>query len=703
VDLRLQTALLASILSLALAVSVLLRGRKDRQHVLFVVFGANLFAYYLSTFFLKWAGGPIAGRAVLLSSALLPQVATRFFGAFLGAELRPQRLTRHAAILGVPAVAVALSPYWRHWAAETFLGIYVFGMLLASLLVLYARSKHVASRADRARVGYLVVGGIVALAFSAADFLPQIGVPVPPLGDVLTIFLLFVVSQALIRYRLLDLYELVGRLAVLLALALFLGAIFWVLVSVVGQGGAFFINATVASLVILIIFDPLRDKVEQKIAEFFFRERVELENEVAALRRRLAHTLEIEEMSRLLLASLETTRRVTHASLYLLDADRRGFELRGHVGPHPAGRLEGAPIRPLLDRLKRSGSVVLDELERELALRRETGTVREAELVDQIVKSMHEMHAGVCLALTGDDGGILGLLNVRDERLRDAFTQEEVGLLAGLATQVAITIDNTKLYALMKERDRLAALGEMAAGLAHEIRNPLGAIKASAQYLEETGEGAAGEGGAGESSREFLDIIVDEVNRLNRVVSSFLDYARPHRGNPTPIDLNAAVRRTVHTLQPGRTDGVEVVLELEDHLPNVAVDAEQIRQVFINLIQNAVQAMDGKGKLTIASAAVDDPRGSAPRVVEVRFTDTGRGISKSVMRNLFVPFFTTKDKGTGLGLAISQRIVQSAGGSIQVHTPSGGGSTFTVVLPIADAASRDETDRQSPERPAATG
>lgn len=697
-DLRLQTALLASILSLALAVSVLLRGRKDRQHVLFVVFGANLFAYYLSTFFLKWQGGPFPGRAVLLSSALLPQVATRFFGAFLGAELRPQRLTRLAAILGIPAIAVALSPWWRHWAAETFLGIYVFGMLLASLLVLYARSKHVASRADRARVGYLVVGGIVALAFSAADFLPQLGVPVPPLGDVLTIFLLFVVSQALIRYRLLDLYELVGRLAVLLALALFLGAIFWVLVSVVGQGGAFFINATVASLVILIIFDPLRDKVEQKIAEFFFRERVELENEVASLRRRLAHTLDIEEMSTLLLASLEATRRVTHASLYLLDAERRGFELRGHVGPRPAARLEGAPIRPLLDRLKRSGSVVLDELERELALRRETGTVREAELVDQIVKSMEEMHAGVSLALTGDDGGILGLLNVRDERLRDAFTQEEVGLLAGLATQVAITIDNTKLYALMKERDRLAALGEMAAGLAHEIRNPLGAIKASAQYLEEGPEGPTVE-----SSREFLDIIVDEVNRLNRVVSSFLDYARPHRGNPVPIDLNAAVRRTLHTLQPGRTDGVEIVLELEDELPSVAVDAEQIRQVFINLIQNAVQAMDGKGKLTIASAAVDDPRGHAPRVVEIRFTDTGRGISKSVMRNLFVPFFTTKDKGTGLGLAISQRIVQSAGGSIQVHTPPGGGSTFTVVLPIADPTPREEADHQPPERPAAAG
>ena len=696
-DLRLQTALLASILSLALAVSVLLRGRKDRQHVLFVAFGANLCAYYLSTFFLKWAGGPVPGRAVLVTSVLLPQVATRFFGAFLGAELRPQRVTRLAAILGVPALAVALSPYWRHWVAEAFIGVYVFGLLLASLLVLYARSKNVASRADRARVGYLVVGGIVALAFSAADFLPQLGVPVPPLGDVLTIFLLFVVSQALIRYRLLDLYELVGRLAVLLALALFLAAIFWVLVSVVGLGGAFFINATVASLVILIIFDPLRDKVEQKIAEFFFRERVELETEVSALRRRLAHTLDIEEMSRLLLATLETTRRVTHASLYLLDPERRGFDLHGHVGPMPVARIEVATIRPLLDRLKRSGSVVLDEVDRELALRRETGTLREAELVDQIVTAMGELRAGVCLSLTGDDGGILGLLNVRDERLRDAFTPEEVGLLAGLATQVAITIDNTKLYALMKERDRLAALGEMAAGLAHEIRNPLGAIKASAQYLEDS------EPGGTQLNREFLDIIVDEVNRLNRVVSSFLDYARPHQGNPVPIDLNAALRRTLQTMQPGRADGVDVVLELEDNLPAVAVDAEQIRQVFINLIQNGLQAMEGKGKLTIASAAIDDPRAALPRLVEVRFTDTGRGISKSVMRNLFVPFFTTKDKGTGLGLAISQRIVQNAGGSIQVHTTPGGGSTFTVVLPVADpGAEQDEAGPQpSTDRTAA--
>ncbi|MBI2894089.1 MAG: two-component system sensor protein [Deltaproteobacteria bacterium] len=680
-DLRTQTALLAAILSLALGVSVLLRGRTDRQHVLFVVFGLNLTAYYLATFFLKWAGGEIAGRAVLVAGVLLPQVATRFFGGFLGVQLRPQRLTRVAAILGVPAVVLVASPYWRNSLVEALIGLYVFGLLFASLYLLWVRSKHAESRADRARIGYLVVGGLVALTFSAADFLPQLGVQMPPLGDFMTLFLLFVISQALIRYRLLDLYELIGRLAVLLALALSLAAIFYVLVRAVGRTESFFINATVASLVILIVFDPLRDKVEQKISEIFFRERFELERRIGAMRRRLAHTLEIDEMCRLLLSELEATRRVTHVSLYLLDADRRGFDLVGCVGPRPVERLELASVRPLMDRLKRSDAVVLDELDRELGQRRERGIVREVELVEEVRRAVDSMRTGVCLALTGEEG-ILGLLNLKDERLRDAFTFDEVMLLKGLATQVAITIDNTKLYAMMKERDRLAALGQMAAGLAHEIRNPLGAIKASAQYLEDPRAETPAE-----STREFLDIIVDEVNRLNRVVSSFLDYARPSKGNPVPIDLGAALRRTLEIMQPGRSDSVEVVVDMEDGLPLVAVDAEQIRQVFMNLVQNAVQAMEGRGKLTITGAfrpGAGD--GGRDRIVEIRFTDTGPAISPTVMRNLFVPFFTTKDKGTGLGLAISQRIVQSAGGTIQVRTQPGGGTTFTVVLPASETS-----------------
>jgi signal transduction histidine kinase len=268
---------------------------------------------------------------------------------------------------------------------------------------------------------------------------------------------------------------------------------------------------------------------------------------------------------------------------------------------------------------------------------------------------------------------------------------------------MAITVQNSKLYERMKERDRLAALGEMAAGLAHEIRNPLGAIKGAAQLLTPTtsddGHGIPAE------SREFLGIIVEEANRLNRVVSQFLDYARPYRGEPQPLDVNEVVRKTAQLVTPPPLptgEGgdapppppVEVHLQLSDELPRARADAEQLRQVFLNLAINGVQAMPSGGKLTISTALRKGGRRGTPQL-EVRFRDTGVGIPPAELKNLFIPFYTTKEKGTGLGLPISQRIIENHGGTIEVRSRVGVGSTFTVVLPVYEEAKPAEPEARA--------
>src|SRR5690606_401043 len=231
----------------------------------------------------------------------------------------------------------------------------------------------------------------------------------------------------------------------------------------------------------------------------------------------------------------------------------------------------------------------------------------------------------------------------------------------------------------MQERDRLAALGQMAAGLAHEIKNPLGAIKGAAQLLADPGPHGAE---LDETSREFVGIILEEVDRLDRVVGSVLDYARPSGGNPAPVDPNGVVRRTIQILSSDRERvSTEIVLELAEDLPRVQVDAEQLRQVIMNLVRNAIQAMNGGGRVVVRTRARSFARVRTEPVqswVELSVTDSGPGISQKVLNNLFVPFFTTKNHGTGLGLAISQRIVRNAGGSIEVQSHEGKGTTFTV-------------------------
>jgi signal transduction histidine kinase len=311
---------------------------------------------------------------------------------------------------------------------------------------------------------------------------------------------------------------------------------------------------------------------------------------------------------------------------------------------------------------------------------------------------------------------VIGLLALKDERVREAYATDEIDLFRGVAAQMAITVQNSKLYERMKERDRLAALGEMAAGLAHEIRNPLGAIKGAAQLLTPAtgGDGAATSGdghggGVPPEAREFLGIIVEEANRLNRVVSQFLDYARPYRGEPQPLDVNEVVRKTAQLVTPpplpasASTDGgepaappppVEVHLQLADELPRARADAEQLRQVFLNLAINAVQAMPSGGKLTISTALRKPGRRSMP-MLEVRFRDTGVGIAAADLKNLFIPFYTTKDKGTGLGLPISQRIIENHGGTIEVRSRIGVGSTFTVVLPVFEEAKEAKSEPEA--------
>jgi len=438
--------------------------------------------------------------------------------------------------------------------------------------------------------------------------------------------------------------------------------------------------------------------VQEWISQVFFHERFELERTVLALRRSLAHIIEIDELAELLIDGLDKSPRFTQGGLYLLGPDARVFILKNHFGPKPAERVEMAPARPLIDRLSRTGAAVLENAERELEERRLLGDDREAETAHDIAVTMRALQSSLCLGLRGESGHLYGFLCVRDDRLRDAFSREEVQLLVGLATQVAVTVENSQLYQQMKEKDRLAALGEMAAGLAHEIRNPLGSIKASAQYLSETSDQPEGRG-------EFLDIIVDEVDRLNRVVSSFLDYARPAHTDPEAIDVNATVQLTLQFLRP-ECDSADVDLHvtMDPELPKVRIDIEHLRQVLINLVQNAMQAMTSGGDIYVETRIQDRFRigGGAHPWVHLSVRDTGPGIAPGLLANLFVPFVTTKQQGTGLGLAISQRIVSETGGRIDVRSRQGVGTTFVVLLPAEPDAALDgfeaeQEPHQSPE------
>jgi len=222
------------------------------------------------------------------------------------------------------------------------------------------------------------------------------------------------------------------------------------------------------------------------------------------------------------------------------------------------------------------------------------------------------------------------------------------------------------------EREKSELLEEMATGLAHEIKNPLGSIKGAAQYLQSEVES--------DESRKLLNVIVEEADRLNGVVSRFLDYARPYRLNLKRQDINPIIEKAVSIVRANNlSERIIIEKDLHPALPPVDVDAEQMIQVIINIAFNAVEAMPDGGVLTLRTSRIESEKGEA---VGISIRDTGKGIGKEELPNIFKPFFTTRDRGVGLGLAICQRIVRKHGGSIRVKSIPGQGSIFYIRIGV---------------------
>jgi signal transduction histidine kinase len=495
-----------------------------------------------------------------------------------------------------------------------------------------------------------------------------------------------VLAQSLTRERLVDLYDLLGHLVVHTALAFCLAGIFYVFVVLFGGFETMYLGAILAAIVILVLFDPLRAKVEGYIHRVLFRERVDLERSVYAARAQLAHVLEVSDLANVVLAPLEESRRATGGALYLRDPLSSDLKLAQFFGPPAPPHIDPATARPLIDWLSEQSSLALEQVAAVAAEKRRRGRVHEAESAERLLtaaEGLGPFKTAVLLAIHGEDQGLLGILLLQDDRVGDAFASDEVTLLETLATQIGVVIENSRQFRNKQEQDRLAVLGQLAAGLAHEIKNPLGAIKGAAQLLNEEHESTH----LDSTSREFVGIILEEVERLDRVVGSVLDYARPSKGNPGLIDVNAVVRRSLQVLSNERNDGINFEVRCAQELLPVRADSEQLRQVLINLVRNGIQAMNGRGTLLVTTWQRRGWRpgwntvGRTTDWVEIAIQDEGTGIVPQVLENLFVPFFTTKIQGTGLGLAISHRLVEAMGGRILVASQQGQGSTFSIVLP----------------------
>lgn len=266
---------------------------------------------------------------------------------------------------------------------------------------------------------------------------------------------------------------------------------------------------------------------------------------------------------------------------------------------------------------------------------------------------------GMTLSALAEDGVQVGLVGVFKDLTLERDLEEE-----------------------LRRREWFAKIGEMSAGMAHEIRNPLGGLAGALQMLRRDPT-------IDEENARLMDIAIREAARLNSIVTEFLRYSRPPDLNLKECDLRELVNETVELIKhDGRVQAAqEVIVRHDPSVPLIKADPDKMKQVFWNLAVNALQAMPSGGRLTIGTARRLVTAGQrSGEVVEVVFQDTGAGIRREDLNKIFFPFFTTKKEGSGLGLATAQRIVDQHGGWIRVESEEGKGARFAVCVPVLAGA-----------------
>jgi two-component system, NtrC family, sensor histidine kinase HydH len=243
------------------------------------------------------------------------------------------------------------------------------------------------------------------------------------------------------------------------------------------------------------------------------------------------------------------------------------------------------------------------------------------------------------------------------------------------------TLERMRLREQLARAERLSALGEMVAGISHEIRNPLGIIRSSAELLKKRAEKT-------DPGNAIPDVIVEEANRLNNIITDFLDYARPRPPHPTPCRIDGILDKNIAYLGPQLESGGYVLRKQSNgSVPLVPADADMMYQVFLNLLINAMQAMPEGGEIVVAV----EP---SPDGVSVIVKDKGKGVPADILEKIWDPFFTTKETGTGLGLGIVKNIVEAHNGRVRIENRPIYGAQVVIDLPSdGEAASGNRSDR----------
>ncbi len=727
-DLLLDVSLLAVSVFYLIVGGAVWRSRSERAEA----WAFMLFCGAISTELAGWAridAVPYGAMRMLASTPFLGATAFHLFTTY---PLEPPWIVRHRRIRLLPYLGAAvlcglvlagslLPPSLETVVANLAFG-YGGGMCALALGVLASERRNAQLAGVGDRVDIVLVAGI-------ASFLPAVMIVVaeyylatsfPPYLALLWVVLLpAAIGIGMLRRQRLELRLLAKSSAAYGAATLAITGLFALMITFADQAaqrlGMTMQSAQVVFLFLAILaFNPLRDRLQRLVDGIFDRDRSRYRAAVREISEAMVSMLSLREIGDRILAALTDTMGVERAMVMLFDDEGRVLRpsvWRGDWDEEDRAGLEIPAAHPIWrhlwmrrEELQRSD---FDE-EPDPEKREECRDVFDSLEVELLVP-----------VLFGVD--LLGVIAVGRKLSGEQLAADDRQLLRTLANQSAIAMENAKAFdeiaklnetlearveartaelqeiqVQLMQSEKLSSLGQLVAGVAHELNNPIGFVHANLQLLDEFIEKlsrAQAEGRDTEKIREAIAKLLERsregTHRVKEIVQDLRTFSRMDQAELQDVDLHEELDRTIGLMEPQFKDGVTVVRDYGD-LPRVRCYPGQLNQVFLNLLMNACDAMDCQGSVEIVTRHTSDG-------VRLAFRDDGPGIPSELLNRLFEPFFTTKEvgKGTGLGLSLSHGIIERHGGKFSVNSNLGEGATFVIELPL-DASPRSEADPDSP-------
>ena len=554
-----------------------------------------------------------------------------------------------------------------------FFGLFYLSNVIYALYKLITEFPRV-SAVKRNQLKYILSAAIVGFGGGFSTFLPLFNIKIFPFGYYITPFYSLIVSYAILKHQLMDI-SIVIKKGMVYAYLSFSVLIPSMIVIIFAQ--RYFFNQTnfyfsflafCTLLLASLVFLKVTPQIEEYIEKRLFKSKFEYKKTLRELTGIIVSFLDEKELFKKAGNILVKDLGAEKVSFFLFDKEKRAYTLRASQNLQRSKVKELPQLDPFIEWLKEKNQPEVREiLERSM----------DDPDIKLVVKRLESMESEVCIPLMSRDQ-LIGIINLGNKRSGDMYSHEDLDLLTQFATQASVALENARLYQemqrtqqLMRRTDRLSSLGSLTAGLAHEIRNPLVTVKTFLDLMPERYKDKEFRG-------NFLKLTTSELERITKLVSDLLDFAKPKKPAFRKVDINQVIEEIIPLI---KVEATKRDIAIEANLretPRARLDADQMKQVFLNILLNAIDAIKAHGRISITSR---DIRKNGSEYVQVEISDNGKGIPKKLVDQIFDPFFTTKEKGAGLGLAISHQIVQDHHGFIEVESMPKKGTTFFINLP----------------------